>query len=349
MNANEVKEALNENDIFALLEELGAEPKIKGKYIVCRTICHNPAHTGKHKLYYYLDSKMFHCYTECSTSMDIYGLVGKVLNLDFFDSFKYVCEKFGITYNSSEVHSDRVDMSFFEKFKIKDEKVELNVLDEKILNSYYDFYHYSWIEENISPKTMKKFNIKFSILNNQIIIPHYDLWGNLIGVRARNLDKNLVESGQKYMPVFYKGRFLRHPTGASLYGLNFNRKMIEKYKTIILVEAEKSVMQLDTMLPEKSIAVSISGSSLTNHQLKILNALDIEEVVIALDKEFVEVGSKEEKYYAQKITNVFIDKLSPRYRTSVIWDVNGLLNLKDSPTDKGLDVFLTLFENRIFV
>lgn len=81
---------------------------------------------------------------------------------------------------------------------------EIKLLDKKILDSYYDYYHKSWIEDNISPKTMKKFNIKYSVLDNQIIIPHYDLKGNLVGVRARNLNQELVNSGKNICPCFTK-------------------------------------------------------------------------------------------------------------------------------------------------
>jgi hypothetical protein len=77
--------------------------------------------------------------------------------------------------------------------------------------------------------------------------------------------------------------------------------------------------------------------------------LDIDEVIIAMDKEFSEIGSQEEKFYAEKIKNVFIDKLKPYFRISVIWDLNNLLDEKDSPTDKGKEVFKSLFENRIAV
>jgi len=194
---------------------------------------------------------------------------------------------------------------------------------------------------------MKKFGIKYSILSNQIIIPHHDIDGNLIGVRARNLNEELVDDGKKYMPVYYKNEVLKHPTGAALYGLNLTRKDIERYKTIILFESEKSVLQLDTMLPDMSIGVCISGSSLTYHQLDILKKLDIEEVVVALDKEFTEIGSQEEKFYAEKVKNVFLDKLTPYYRVSVIWDTDNLLGEKESPTDRGLDTFKKLFENRL--
>jgi hypothetical protein len=346
LNANEVKDILSETDIISLLEDLGAEPRPHGNNIFCKTICHNG---HKHKLVYFKDSKSFTCFTDKCGSMDIFGLVSKVMDLDFYNSFKYVCMKFGISYKGVTYDSDRIDVSFFQKFKKQKEVITLNKLNKNILNSYHDLYHISWIKDGISVRSMKKFGIKFSILDNQIIIPHYDLDGNLIGVRARNLNQEAVESGRKYMPAFYKNTVLKHPTGAALYGLNLTKEHVEKYKTVILFESEKSVLQLDTMFPDMSIGACISGSNLTYAQLDILKQLDIEEVVIALDKEFEEVGSDEEKYYAEKIKSVFIDKLSPYYRTSVIWDTEGLLDLKDSPTDKGPEVFTKLFRNRLLV
>ena len=345
MKANDVKGTLSENDLISLLEDLGAEPQLQGSNIVCKTICHGG---HKHKLIYFDDSKSFRCFTDSCGTMDIFGLVGRVMDLDFYSSFKYVCMKFGISYQNDFSNSEKVEMSFFEKFKRqKKQSINLKKFDPKILNSYWDIYHKSWLNDGISIKSMKKFGIKFSIMDNQIVIPHYDIQGDLIGVRGRNLRIDLVDAGKKYMPVYWKKEVLKHPTGAALYGLNLTKTQIEKYKTIILFESEKSVLQLDTMLPEMSIGVCLSGSSMTYNQLDILKELDIEEVIIALDKEFEEVGSPEEKFYAEKITSVFADKLSPYYRVSVIWDVDGLLELKDSPTDKGLETFEKLFENRI--
>jgi len=347
MNAAQVKETLSDQDIFSLLVEFGGDPTWNG-VIVSRTCCHNPSHEGKHKLVYYHESKTFHCYTGCGT-MDIFGLVQKKMDLDFYGSFKYVCLKFGISSDSSSFSSNKIDTSYFEKFKKKEETISLDKLPDSILNSYYDLYHDTWLKDGISIRSMKKFGIKFNILDNQIIIPHRDMNGGLIGVRARNLKQEVVDSGKKYMPVYWKRKVLKHPTGAALYGLDKTKDFIEKYKTVILFESEKSVLQLDSMFPDHSIGVCISGSSMTNYQLNILKKLDIDEVVIALDKEFKEIGSDEEKFYAKKIEDVFGNKLTPYFKVSVLWDTDNLLEEKDSPTDKGPEIFQTLFKNRIFI
>lgn len=347
MDASKVKDMLGEHDLISLLESLGAEPVKRGQNIECRTICHGG---HKHKLIYFGEYKSFKCYTDSCGNMDIFGLIGKVMDLNFYESFKYICLKFGIDYYQTGFPEvDAVDMSFFEKFKRQTEEISFKILSSSILNSYWDLFHRLWIDDGISIRSMRKFNIKFSISDNQIIIPHYDIDGNLIGVRGRNLHQWLVDEGKKYMPVYWKKEVLKHPTGAALYGLNFTRSDIEKYKTVILFESEKSVLQLDTMLPEQSIGVCLSGSSMTVHQLEILKQLDIDEVIIALDKEYEEVGSQEEKFYIEKVNSVFINKLIPYFKTSVIWDREGLLELKDSPTDKGLEVFQKLLEQRIRV
>lgn len=344
-SAKQIKESLTDSQLFKLLEHLGAEPTDLGDSIECVTICH---HGTKRKLYYYKESHNFACYTGTCGTMDLFSLVGNSLGLDFRESFRYVCSYFGLsTYTHFEETPEDLSTSFFSKFL--PQKVDGNVpeIEEIYMNRYLPLYHESWLNDGISIESMKKFEIRFSILDNQIIIPHRSEDGSLVGIRARNLNKEVVESGKKYMPVYAAGRALKHPTGSLLYGLDKTREQIEKNRTIILFESEKSVLQLDTMWPNMSIGVALSGSSFRNPQKEILKALDIDEVIIALDKEFLEVGDDDEKYYSEKITKSFIDPLSPYFRVSVVWDTEGLLDLKDSPTDKGKEVFEELIRNRI--
>ena len=48
---------------------------------------------------------------------------------------------------------------------------------------------------------MDKFDIRYSISQNRIIIPHRDVHGRLVGVRCRVLNEWEVENLGKYMPV----------------------------------------------------------------------------------------------------------------------------------------------------
>ena len=351
MDANEFIQTLNDRDIYSLLEHLGGNPKETNKGLDSSTICHNHDGTGKHNLRYFSESHSFTCFSSCGT-MSIYDLVSKVLELDFYNSFKYVLSFFNQSiYDMSykqKSYEDDIDLSFFNReFKVESNK--LKELSPKVLNPYYDMYYQGWIDEGISIKTMQKYNIKTSIIDEQIIIPHYDEDNRLVGVRCRNLNKRLVDDGKKYMPVFQGGDMLNHSTGSVLYGLNFNKDMINKRRKIILFESEKSVMKLDSYIPDMSIGVCLSGSNLTNKQVDIIKSLNVSEVIVALDREFNSIGDDEEKYFARKIEETFLNKLSVFANVSVIWDTKGLLNRSDSPIDKGLEVFKELLNDRIIL
>lgn len=349
MDAKRVLEMLSDGDIFDLLSDLDAEPIDKGNAYECRTVCHGG---HKHKLIIYKDSKQSHCYTNCG-QMSLFDLIAKVKNCEFIDALRFIVKRFNLREDD---HTEGFNFYQVENpgdlYRQKTQKIlmpEFEKLDTEILDYFYPYYHKLWIEDGISIRTMKKYGIKFDIMNNQIIIPHYDEDGALIGIRGRNLNKEMVDEGKKYMPIFYDGKVLKHLTGANLYGLNMNKKMIEEYGVAILFESEKSVLQLDSMLPDQSVGLCISGSSLTNYQLEILKKMNIREIVIGVDKEFVDPYSEKAKIYAKKIEKVFRDKLAPYFTVSIMWDTENLLNEKDSPTDQGLSVFNELFKNRIYI
>ena len=77
--------------------------------------------------------------------------------------------------------------------------------------------------------------------------------------------------------------------------------------------------------------------------------LGVREVIIALDKQFENVNSEECKKWAKHIKEKIIDKLSPYVIVTVLWDTNGLLGYKDSPTDRGKEILLQLMDNKIYV
>lgn len=346
MDAQSLKEQLSPNDIITLLNELGAEPYEQNGQIIARTICHNN-NGGSHKLYYYSDTQMFHCYTNCG-SFDIFELIQKESGKEFSESFSYIKDYFGYENSLTDYnYNDIIDLTFFNKFNKVIHYEPLKILSEKVLNRYDNNYHISWVKEGIMPSTMKKFDIKMSITDQQIVIPHRDENGNLVGVRARNLNREVVDKGMKYAPVKQGSSFLNHPTGATLYGLYENKENIELVKKVVLFESEKSVLQLDSFYHGYGIGVCMSGSSFSDRQLDLIKNLPIEEVIIAVDKEFENIGDTLEKYYAEKVEKTIANKLKPYFSVSVVWDKKGLLDIKDSPTDRGKSIWLELFRNRI--
>ena len=98
--------------------------------------------------------------------------------------------------------------------------------------------HPLWIAEGISAEVQKKFNIRFSYEKNQIIINHYDIRGELIGIRSRMLDEEDLEYG-KYRPtrIGIKQQY-NHQLGFNLYGIWEHKNAIQLTKRAIIYEGE---------------------------------------------------------------------------------------------------------------
>ena len=349
MNANDVKNLLSDQDIINLMVSLGSEYPTKTRdALLFSTICH--AGDSK-KLYYYTESKSFNCYSHCGFIGSIFDVVGKILDLEFSLAFQYVCKFFNINLKDYREVSDlRTDTSFIRKFaKKKEEQITLKVHDEAVLRHFDELYHHSWIEDYISKETMRVFDIRFDILNNRIIIPHRDIEGNLIGIRCRNLNENEVAAGRKYIPIYIDRTLYNYPTHANLYGIHLTKEAIKRYKTVIIVESEKAVQQLYSYFGEDCIAVACSGSVIHSYQIRMLQELGVETVVIAVDKDFRNIGDKEELLYRNKVKKSIVEKLNPYFNLQLIWDFNNYIGYKDSPTDKGIDVWNKLYAERLLL
>ena len=170
--------------------------------------------------------------------------------------------------------------------------------------------------------------------------------GDLVGLHCRNTNPDLIADGMKYIPLrMLNGDEYKFQMGLELFGLNYNKINIEKTKSVILVESPKSVMQADSFdMP--NICCGMFGMGFSLQKLKILLSLGVDKFIITLDKQYEKIGNTEYKAWEKKV-NKIIDIVRPyANEISVIWDKDNLLDYKDSPTDKGQDVFMKLFNER---
>ena len=93
-------------------------------------------------------------------------------------------------------------------------------------------------------------------------------------------------------------------------------------------------------------SVASCGSNFHKAQLKLLLNCGVSEIVIAYDKE--NTTSENSGKYFEKLWNM-CSKYKNYCNFSFIFDRFGLLNDKDSPIDKGKEIFETLIEQRIKV
>ena len=126
-----------------------------------------------------------------------------------------------------------------------------------------------------------------------------------------------------------------------------NKEKIKKCKKCMIVEAEKSVMQNHSYFGKDDFSLGICGSNLTQTQKKILlKDLGVEEIILGLDKEFHDAESWEASIYRNKLLKK-IASLIPYCKVTILWDFDGLLGFKDSPTDRGKDVLLQLLDKKV--
>lgn len=360
-DAQKIKDQLTLEDIYNILQDFNAEPVMYDDYIIAKTICHNKNGQGSNKLYYYYNNKLFICYTECG-AFDIYGLVIKYFYtnnnqvIDYYNAVKWVAQKVGISVNNFVFveKEKKEDWELFDKYDTimeefnQIEKIELPIYDSKILTRFnYNVLLTPWIEDGISKNIINKTGIGYYAGDNQITIPHWDENNRFIGLRGRSLCLEDSEKFGKYRPMYINKIMYSHPLGLNLYGLNWSKNNISLMKKAIVVESEKSVLQYMTFFGfENSICVATCGSNLSNYQFQLLYNLGIKELIIAYDKQFESTQTNEFKQWIKKLTKIN-NKFKNYVSVSFIFDKYNLLDYKDSPMDKGKDVFLNLFNKRV--
>jgi len=335
------------HDLDKVIEYYDLDYRESGNSYQLRSYCHHPDGDGSYKLYAYFDDDetvSLYCYSNCGF-MSLVDFIIHYKDCDYHTAQSELDGIVGRRHMVGFIAQDLYNPAKQLEKRHEDKSIkDIKRLSAGILSSYSKYAYGGWVNENISVRTQAKFGIRYSIPENKIIIPQVDKDGELIGIRGRSLDPYEVEMFGKYRPVRFRGKMLSYPTSLNWYGLYQNRETIVKTKQVIIFEAEKSVLQLDTMMNGHGNGLALSGSSISDWQINELMKLDINEVVVGLDKDYRDESGY--NIHANMIVKMF-SKLLIRFNVTVIFDdVDGLLNYKDSPTDKGKEIFLKLMRTR---
>lgn len=347
MNTKVLKEQLNTDQIITLLESLGAELREEhNDHLIFTSICHHlNADEHKAKLYYYINDRMWHCYV-CGFHGDVFSLIEEVWNLRdiefyFGEIVHYITGTLGISDTSFDPKKNvswRDDLRLFTTAKSMAKHAQIYPLSD--LNRFVDKLPYAWIKEGISVDTMRKYHIGYYPLLDCTTIPVFDKEGELLGVRGRFWREEDIELG-KYRPIWTLERDYKLPTGNLLYGLYQNQEVIKVTHEVKLFEGEKSVMQMESIL-EQNNAVAMFGCNLSKMQLQQLIELEVERYVVCLDK----WGSEEDKARWRKDVDKIVKMCKP-YGEVVVVEDYGELDYKDSPSDKGKEVWEKIWQELI--
>lgn len=362
-NKDEIKQNLTLEQIEEVLIDFDGEPERRGDILVSKTICH----CGQsHKLYYYPNTSLFKCYTDCAETFDVFELTRKVLSREqpkaredsewnLPEAIDYIARKFGYSPNKESFDNQIEivdDLKLLEKYdRIKDinvntQEVQLETYDGSFLNHLPHPTIQPWIDEGITKEVMNAAGICYDPKNCGIVIPHYDINNRLIGIRERTLIKENEVYG-KYKPAYIGNKLYNHPLSFNLYNLNHSKKNISRMKKVFVFEGEKSVLLYRSYFGEENdLSVAICGSSFINYQAWLLINQGAEEIIICLDKQFQNKGDEEFKKLVKNLKSIY-RKYGRYIKISFIFDKDNLLQYKSSPIDEGKEKFLTLFKKRV--
>lgn len=362
MNARQIKQYLFDNNLmYYVLNQIGCnwlkcycgygsknynfdDLQLLNDKSLCSSVprpqkitCSNPDGDNKQAIVLFCDSPYLNI-IDCTRNLskyddngngkyDIITLIQHYENISFSDAMILLHNILGLEAKSS--YTVPLSNNSDEEFE-DDEDDKIETIPESELDKYSDLPYIDWIREGIMGWTWERFGLRYSYKKKRVIIPlrHWET-GQLIGINSRTVIKDYKEYGihKYYITPNYKKRL-------NLYGLFQNREYIEQAKYIVIVEGEKSVLKRDSR-NDKTL-VALSGHSISDEQIRIINSLDIDEVIIAVDKD---IPIQESRFMCEKFCKY--------KKVSYIFDKWDILGEKDSPADATNKDYQFLFDNRI--
>lgn len=281
---------------------------------------------------------------------DIFLLVGYILygietqeELQdiLFQCKAFVCNLFGwheyITYEQGDDFEEIVEKKDYLAFLRPTQKArkkrkmlkvmrdkENQVLDKNAVFSWYRAVpHEHFIEDGISVRTQRVFEVMFDETTMRVVFPIYDSNGELVSIKGRYVgDDEWVLDEIKYLYLYSFDK--------SIELFNYHRALpyIKKSGEVIVVESEKSVMKAWQYGFKNCVA--ICGSELSPVQAHMLIMLGV-NITFAFDNDMNEDH---------------VRKQAKQIRTrKCMWihDDLGVLREKDSPLDADKSVWIELY------
>lgn len=272
------------------------------------------------------EKNVYKCFG-CDSKGYLINFVMQYHKFPFLKAIEHILQLVNIDFEKKE-HSEAMD--YLHKISAKKSIVKTinrTYLKDDVMNQYIYKPIKEWLSEGVSQKVLDKFQVRYDEKKNSIVFPIKDKDGRIISIKSRTLIKNHADMGvPKY--IYYNPII----TNDFLFGLYENINNIITKKEVIVVESEKGVMILDSF--GFSNVVALSTKSITVYQVELLLSLKC-NIIFAFDKDVKE-----------KEVIKIINQLSLFTNVEYILDKEGLLNEKDSPYDKGIDIWRTLYEGR---
>ena len=323
-----LKEMIDQVDLFEYASQSFHFTKRSGD----NWFCSCPLHVDKTpSLAVNTRENYFHCFS-CGVGGDIISWMKTFEGLSFSQAVKKLGNITGTDLSKLEKCES---LSYFKKIrsatlkKQEHDSKERVYLNEDSYNMYSTKLPVEWIDEGISENAMRRFGVRIDDNANRIVYPVYDANYKYICPKGRTRFKNYKEIGiTKYI------NYSKIGTTDFFVGMKENCDAIMKNHKIIIFEGIKSVMKAYDW--GYDYCVSAETSTVNDDQVKLLIKMGIKDATIAFDSDVNAEKIIESTRVLRRFTKVYMIK-----------DRRGLLGEKESPADRGKDVFETLLNERI--
>lgn len=349
IDTSAIKSQITDDDIILLMDSIGVPlVSANSQYLLFFSVCHYPNDWDKHKpkLYYYIDSQHFHCYS-CSSDFDVFGLIQHIKHINFNQAVSYVCSTLHINAvdykENNEIDPWQRDLRRWLNYTDDDKQANLTVYNPVVLSVFEHLYPSDWLEYGITRDSMDKFGIGWYSRLACISIPVF-FNNQLVGVRGRYTKPSDIAKG-KYRPIaMLDGNVLKFSTAACMYGYNQNKAAIAKSHQAILFESEKSVLKAPSYNIDNALAVF--GSNISKRHIELLLELGVNDVVLAFDSDYHVVGDDDFKFFVTKMKKLCA-KLRPYFSVSIVYNNQGYDAYKCNMMDLSYDKAMKLYESRV--
>lgn len=321
---NRIKEMLIENPekLVELLEEFGFEHIVpRGNEIrFARDL------QGGSNISIRLKNNPYCCVSDWSrgVSTDIISYIIQEKNVEFRDVLQTTKRLLNLGNDWRPQRKKSLFGGVYDNLSRQNYDVKLKTYKEDVLEEYERRGNLRFLRDGVSLDAQKFWGIRFSVIDNRIIIPIRNEYSELVGAKGR-LNGEAEEDNPKYLYTI--------PVAMSqvLYGYSENYQYLYG-NDIIVVESEKSVMQAWDFGVRNIVA--LGSNNLSEKQVKLLLQLQPKRIIIALDEGLSFEQTKRNADMIKDFSSIFTPEIW-------YWDADQDLDIdpKCSPTDMGKDKF----------
>lgn len=221
-------------------------------------------------------NKSFYCFSHCHRGFSIINIVQKVLDLEFIDAIKWLCNELNIKDDDLVVDEKKVavkaNLKRLRALKHKKHIVEYEPVSQDVLNDIERYNHPYILKQGFNKKTLEHFNVGYAragALEGRVTFPIDSPDGEIISISGRiPTDEDLGVPKYKILGSTDKSK--------TLYNIS---RINPNDDYIVVVEGFISVMSLYEFGIKSAVAVM--GSSLSEEQKRLLLSLGRKIICIA--------------------------------------------------------------------